>query len=110
MKTELLGGADLTREMFSALQAVEEQIKNHGVRMSLNAVRQVNNALQSAREHVAEQETLQAYRDAADRLHTDEGTIEVDDNAIVSKGEDDGAYVAAWVWVYDDDVKEDSHA
>lgn len=50
--------------------------------------------------------------------HEDEGTIEVDDNAIVSEGDDNGAYVEAWVWVsfsgtpYDKDpdaIEEDGH-
>ena len=30
---------------------------------------------------------------------TDEGQVEVDRNAIVSEGDDAGAYVMAWVWV-----------
>jgi len=33
-------------------------------------------------------------------LYHDEGEIEVDDGAPVSIGEDAGAYVQAWVWVY----------
>ena len=37
----------------------------------------------------------------------DEGTIEIDDNAVVSEGTDNGAYVAAWVWVYFDGTKFD---
>jgi predicted dehydrogenase len=41
----------------------------------------------------------EAYRKAAREQHEDEGTLEVDDNAVVSFGDDDGAYVAAWVWV-----------
>lgn len=32
----------------------------------------------------------------------DEGRIEIDDDAKVSRGSDPGAYVQAWVWVYDD--------
>lgn len=32
--------------------------------------------------------------------------IEIDDNAIVSRG-DDGAFVAAWVWVYYDETEDD---
>ena len=28
-----------------------------------------------------------------------DGELEIDDNAIVSYGEDNGAYVQAWVWV-----------
>lgn len=46
--------------------------------------------------------TEKAYVEAAKRIHTDEGTVEVDDNAIVSISEDGGAYVSAWVWVYND--------
>lgn len=30
-----------------------------------------------------------------------EGEIEVDPNAVVSRGNDNGAYVQAWVWVPD---------
>jgi hypothetical protein len=44
-----------------------------------------------------------AYRVAAKRLHHKEGTIEVDDAAPVSIGDDDGAYVQAWVWVSNED-------
>ena len=29
-----------------------------------------------------------------------DGEIEIDDNAVVSRGDSDGAYVAAWVFVY----------
>lgn len=32
-----------------------------------------------------------------------EGELEIDDNAVVSKGDDDGAYVEAWAWVPDDE-------
>ena len=42
---------------------------------------------------------LQAYRKAARELYHDEGTCEIDDNPVVSFGEDPGAYVQAWVWV-----------
>lgn len=45
------------------------------------------------------------YVKAAQRIHTDEGTLEIDDNALVSNGDDSGAYVSAWVWVYDDQVR-----
>jgi hypothetical protein len=51
--------------------------------------------------------TLRQYREAAKRLHHDEGTCEVDDNAPVSRAvgnPDKGAYVQAWVWVYDVDA------
>jgi hypothetical protein len=28
-----------------------------------------------------------------------EGAVEMDDNALLSEGNDNGCYVAAWVWV-----------
>ena len=31
--------------------------------------------------------------------HEKEGLVEIDDNAEVSKGDDPGVYVQAWVWV-----------
>lgn len=48
--------------------------------------------------------TKQQYRAAAKRLFNQEGKIEVDPNAKVSVGGDPGAYVQAWVWVYDSDI------
>lgn len=42
------------------------------------------------------------YTKAAKRLHESEGEVEVDVNARVSRGDDPGAYVQAWVWVPDD--------
>ena len=31
--------------------------------------------------------------------HQSEGVVEIDDNALLSEGQDNGCYVAAWVWV-----------
>jgi hypothetical protein len=39
------------------------------------------------------------YRQMARALHGRDGEIEIDDNADVSRGNDPGAYVQAWVWV-----------
>lgn len=52
----------------------------------------------------ASEDTLWYLNRAFDE-HYSEGCVEVDSNAIVSKGEDPGAYVQAWVWVYDDETK-----
>jgi len=47
---------------------------------------------------------------AAKRLHHKDGEVEIDDHdtplptARVSRGEDPGAYVLAWVWVDNSDV------
>ncbi|NKL08365.1 hypothetical protein GFL39_26205 [Rhizobium leguminosarum bv. viciae] len=39
------------------------------------------------------------YREAAREHWSDEGGCEIDDSAVVSHGDDPGAYVMAWVWV-----------
>ena len=39
------------------------------------------------------------YRTRARELYHTDGEIEVDANAPVSRGDDNGAYVQAWVWV-----------
>lgn len=44
------------------------------------------------------------YREAAKAQHECEGTCEIDSNAVVSRGGDPGAYVQAWVWVYNDTI------
>lgn len=41
----------------------------------------------------------EAYLAAAREHHHEDLTCEIDDKALVSKGEDPGAYVMAWVWV-----------
>lgn len=53
----------------------------------------------------AKKPTTEQYREAASGLYTEEGKIEIDSNAKISKGDDPGAYVQAWVWVYDKDVE-----
>jgi len=39
------------------------------------------------------------FRAQAKTLYGEEGQIEVDKDARVSIGDDDGAYVQAWLWV-----------
>ena len=48
--------------------------------------------------------TDQEYRDAADAKYGRDGELEIDDAAPGSAGDDPGAYVQGWVWVYDTDV------
>ncbi len=38
-------------------------------------------------------------RELAFEEYQDEGTIEIEPNGYVSEGDDNGAYVQAWVWV-----------
>jgi hypothetical protein len=49
--------------------------------------------------------TIKAYRDAAKRVWHDDGQIEIDDCAEISRSSDSGAYVQAWVWVYNDQLE-----
>jgi hypothetical protein len=48
--------------------------------------------------------TDEEYIKTAEELYGEDGKIEIDDGAIVSRGDDPGAYVQAWVWVYKADV------
>jgi hypothetical protein len=43
------------------------------------------------------------YRDGARELYCEDGEFEVDSNGRISRGDDQGAYVEAWVWVPDDE-------
>ncbi len=47
--------------------------------------------------------TDERFREKAGEKYHSEGQIEIDADAVVSRGEDAGAYVQAWVWVDDDD-------
>jgi len=47
---------------------------------------------------------LAEYVGAAIELFAKDGELEVDDDAVVSKGGDAGAYVMCWRWVSDEDA------
>jgi len=60
-------------------------------------------------------ETLKDNQDGAaylqyarDRLHCD-GELEFDDDATVSLGADEGAYIMAWVWVSDETMRAEGY-
>lgn len=46
--------------------------------------------------------TDEQYIAKARKEYQEDGSIEVDDGAPVSRGSDPGAYVQAWVWVYNE--------
>ncbi len=48
----------------------------------------------------AEDERARAYFEAARQHHHKDGELEFDDFAVVSMGDDPGAYVMGWAWVY----------
>jgi hypothetical protein len=41
---------------------------------------------------------------AAQEIHQEEGSLEIDDTTVISRGDEPGAYVMAWVWVNDADA------
>lgn len=49
--------------------------------------------------------SLDEYRLSAKAIHEVDGETEIDPEALVSVSDDEGAYVQAWVWVYDEDVR-----
>jgi len=55
-------------------------------------------------EQIKRLKDLQPYCEAA-MEHYQEESLEIDDDAVVSKGDDDGAYVMAWTWVRDSELK-----
>jgi hypothetical protein len=51
--------------------------------------------------------TDEELRQLARKQHGRDGECEIDDGAVVSRGDDAGAYVAAWVWVDVPDEEDD---
>jgi len=47
-------------------------------------------------EQIDRREIIQMARDDSGAR---DGELEIDENAVISHGEDNGAYVQAWVWV-----------
>lgn len=58
----------------------------------------------------AKNPVLQKYRERADEEKGREGELEIDDDAVVSHGEDRGAYVMAWVWIEDEEDEEENRS
>lgn len=48
---------------------------------------------------MSRKERTETIIEMAKEQHEDEGTLEIDDGAKLSEGDDNGTYVAAWVWV-----------
>lgn len=45
------------------------------------------------------------FVEVANLRYGNDGDLEFDDGALVSRGDDDGAYVHCWKWVYDSEVR-----
>jgi len=49
--------------------------------------------------------TDEQYREACETRYGRDGDLEIDDGAEVSRGDDSGAYVQAWKWISDSQVR-----
>jgi len=62
-----------------------------------------------AAEELAEFANGKPYREYAQaRLHRD-GDLEIDDDAAVSLGADDGAYIMCWKWIANDTMRAEGY-
>ena len=87
--------------MFSTIETaarnLAKKVKNTGAYEDADL-----KALVEAVEACDGEEKAPYYRDRAKEKWEREGEIEIDDEAVVSVSSDNGAYVQAWVWVYND--------
>jgi hypothetical protein len=74
----------------------EEEFYERLIHLISEAKGELANALHAG--YAKRPEAEQKYFEAA-KERQDDGTLEIDDNAVVSMGADDGAYVEAWIWV-----------
>jgi len=63
-------------------------------------------SLKKAVKDIEETEDREKYIAAAKQKYLGDNEVEIDSDAVVSKGEDHGAFVSAWVWVEDTWTKE----
>jgi hypothetical protein len=56
-------------------------------------------ALEALANPKPEDDRTQAIRKHAQATLAREGELEIDENALLSEGDDNGAYVQAWVWL-----------
>lgn len=90
---------NLRKDQLTMLKSLLPKVRNPGKHRS--AIRALLSEISVA---TAEQKnpTLRKYADAARAEYYEEGELEFDDGAVVSHGDDAGAYVMCWRWVDDD--------
>jgi hypothetical protein len=88
-------------ELLDALMVEHGGLGFHSDSVQLKIIVDEVNAILDRQEAAANKrdDNDQAAITAAREEHESEGTLEIDENAIVSFSSDGGAYVAAWVWV-----------
>ena len=61
--------------------------------------REVPGSLQTEPEGAEEAARWDTIRTMAKDKHESEGNLEIDENAVVSEGDDNGAYIQCWKWI-----------
>lgn len=98
----LMPGVNVISGLLSAVMAAE----NGNIDSAL--AEQLSTALREYHEDQAQQQRLSPLRNAAQEMEcVRDGELEIDDNATVSEGEDDGAYIQAWLWVSGDRLSDE---
>ncbi|MGH2510640.1 MAG: hypothetical protein ACRDHZ_24975 [Ktedonobacteraceae bacterium] len=82
--------------LLDAAKVVTSVFGMTGERAQVAAMRSLHKAIEACEKPRTKKEELY-FTLAKDRVI--EGDIEVDDDAVVSISDDDGAYVQAWMWV-----------
>jgi hypothetical protein len=92
--------------MASAIELIAREIANLPKNIPASKLPRLIMKLRKAVKATEDTEDADKYRSAAKELYADgsNDAIEVDDDAVVSKGDDKGAFVAAWVWVPDSNI------
>jgi hypothetical protein len=80
------------------IQLERNQVDQLGALADKVGMRDVSKRLRDAID-VYDSNTTDEYRSRAKETIAKEGDLEVDDDASVSVGDDDGAYVMAWQWI-----------
>jgi len=92
--------AGLAEDLAAKLQAYAADVRDRPFSRS-----RLGTSYATPREILGGAHPGEAYRKAAARRYEREGECEIDDGALISHGGDEGAYVQAWVWVYDDEAR-----
>lgn len=91
--------------------AIEGSARRYLRARAIGETQEIENALAELRKSVAhadiegDRALIDRFRDKAQETwDRDDGSIEIDDDAVVSFDEPGGAYVHAWIWVADREV------
>lgn len=90
MSQVVIGGG-----LYASLLHILESLATEGDKDAVQLLHHVKHSTECSKEDE------EAYAEAAFHKYHKDGEIEVDADPVVSVSSDGGAYVSAWVWVYD---------